>query len=138
MMVIFRNILAVFVGLIVGSAVNMFLITVGPIIIPPPEGVDVTDMQSLSATMHLFEPRHFVFPFVAHALGTFTGSLTAFFIAASYYRLLAYVVGLFSFAGGVAASTMIPAPVWFNSLDLLVAYFPMVWLAVRVGHAIRQ
>jgi hypothetical protein len=28
---------------------------------------------------------------------------------------------------------MIPAPAWFIALDLIVAYLPMAWLAVRVG-----
>jgi hypothetical protein len=34
--------------------------------------------------MHLFEPRHFVMPFLAHALGTLAGALAAFLIAATY------------------------------------------------------
>ncbi|HSG64279.1 MAG TPA: hypothetical protein VLD39_04735 [Gammaproteobacteria bacterium] len=35
-----------------------------------------------------------------------------------------------SFAGGVAASRMIPAPVTFVVIDPVFAYFPMAWLAV--------
>jgi hypothetical protein len=27
--------------------------------------------------MHLFEPRHFIFPFLAHSLGTFAGAFVA-------------------------------------------------------------
>ena len=43
-------------------------------IISPPKGVDVTTMEGLKAYLHLFEPKHFIFPFLAHALGTFAGA----------------------------------------------------------------
>ena len=38
------------------------------------------------------------------------------------------VVGLMFLAGGIGAATMIPAPIWFIVLDLVVAYLPMAWL----------
>lgn len=131
-----RNIVAVLVGLIVGSGVNMGLILLGPSIIPPPPGVDVSDPESISASMHLFETKHYVFPFVAHALGTLAGAVAAFLVAASHRVQMAYIIGAAFFAGGVAASFMIPAPKWFVIVDLVFAYFPMAWigkeLAVRV------
>ena len=52
----------------------MALVTASPLVIPPPAGVDVSDPQSLSESIHLFEPKHFVFPFLAHALGTLVGA----------------------------------------------------------------
>ena len=132
-MTILRNILAVLVGLAVGTGVNMSLIVLGPLVIPPPAGVDVTDAQSLSSAMHLFEPKHFVFPFLAHALGTLTGALAAFLIAASSKSVFAYAIGVVSLAGGIAATFMIPAPIWFLILDLVVAYIPMAWLGTVFG-----
>jgi len=139
MTVILRNIVGFLIGLVLGGAVNMGLIVLGPLIIPPPQGVDVTDPEALSASMHLFEARHFVFPLFSHASGTFTGSVAAFFIAASYRTQISYVVGTAFFAGGIAASFMIPAPAWFVAVDLVFAYFPMAWigqkLAYRMVHA---
>ena len=32
--------------------------------------------------MHLFEPKHLVFPFLAHAVGTLVGALVAYLVAA--------------------------------------------------------
>jgi hypothetical protein len=81
-MKVLRNILAVVVGLIVGGGVNMALVITSPLVIPPPACVDVSDPQSLSASMHLFEPKHFVFPFLAHAVGTLVGALVAYLVAA--------------------------------------------------------
>lgn len=128
-----RNILALVIGIVLGSAVNMALITLSPSIIVPPPGVNVRDATSLAASMHLFEARHFAMPFLAHAMGTLVGALAACLIAATYKRQLAYAIGAVFLAGGIAASFMIPAPKWFIALDLLLAYIPMAWLAIQIG-----
>lgn len=128
-----RNILAFLVGVAVGGAVNMGLILLSPSLIPPPAGVDVSDAASIASSIHLFEPRHFVMPFLAHALGTLVGALTAFLLAATHKRAIALAIGVVFLAGGISASFMIPAPVWFIALDLIVAYIPMAWLGARIG-----
>ena len=69
-----KNILAVFVGMMLGSAVNMGIIMISGKIIPPPPGTDLTTMEGLKASMHLFTPINFLMPFVAHALGTLFGA----------------------------------------------------------------
>ncbi len=128
-----RNILAVVVGIVIGGAVNMALVTLSPALIRPPAGVDVNDAVSLAKGIHLFEPRHFLMPFLAHALGTLAGALLAYLVAATYRAQVAYVIGAVFLCGGVAASLMIPAPTWFIALDLLAAYLPMAWLAAQIG-----
>ena len=133
-----RNVLAVIAGLVIGGAVNMALITLSPSLIAPPAGVNVNSAESLSKAMHLFEPRHFIMPFLAHAVGTFAGALAAYLIAASYKARIAYVIGAVFLCGGVAASFMIPAPAWFIALDLLAAYLPMAWLAIQIGTRLQQ
>ena len=50
-MKLIRNILAVVIGLIVGAGVNMGLIMIGMHVIPPPAGVDASDMESVSANI---------------------------------------------------------------------------------------
>lgn len=127
-----RNVLALLTGLVIGSAVNMALIMLSPSIIAPPAGVDVSNAESLSKAMHLFEPRHFIMPFLAHALGTLAGALVAYQLAAGSKARIAYVIGIAFLCGGIAASFMIPAPAWFIALDLLAAYLPMAWLATRI------
>lgn len=135
---ILRNVLAVIAGLVVGGIVNMILITISPMIVPPPAGVDLNNPESISRAIQLFEPRHFLMPFLAHALGTLAGALTAYLIAASYKARFAYAIGVLFLCGGVAASFMIPAPAWFIALDLLVAYLPMAWLATQIGARIQS
>ena len=126
---IVKNILAVIVGLVAGSAVNMGIIMISGSIIPPPEGADNTTMEGLKASMHLFQPKHFLFPFLAHALGTFVGALLTALIAANRKMLFAFVIGIFFLAGGIANVLMLPSPLWFTIVDLAGAYLPMAFLA---------
>lgn len=128
-----RNALAVVAGIAIGSAVNMALVALGPLVIPPPAGVDVSTAEGLKAGMPLFEPRHFLAPFLAHALGTLAGALAAFRFAATHRARIAFAIGVVFLAGGVAASLMLPAPAWFIALDLVAAYLPMAWLGIRLG-----
>jgi hypothetical protein len=135
---VLRNVVAVLAGFVVGSVVNMAIIMLGPSLIPPPAGVDVSDPESLRRSIHLFEPRHFVMPFLAHAAGTLAGSLVAWLMAATRKFALAMTIGVLFLFGGIAASFMIPAPAWFIALDLIVAYLPMAWLGSRLGASIQR
>jgi hypothetical protein len=132
-MTILRNVLAVIVGIVVCMFVNGVIITLSPAVIPPPEGVNVQEMESIRASLHLFQPKHFVMPFLAHALGSLLGGLTAALIAASRKITFALVIGIVHLAGGIAAAFMIPAPIWFIALDLIVAYIPMALVGGRLG-----
>ncbi len=126
---IIRNVLAVVGGLVVGSVVNMGIITHSGSIIPPPDGADVTTTEGLKASMHLFQPKHFIMPFLAHAFGTFVGALVAALLAASQPMRLALGVGAFFIVGGIASIFMLPSPLWYSILDVAGAYFPMAYLA---------
>tara|TARA_R110002074_G_scaffold203432_10_gene371419 strand:- start:8150 stop:8557 length:408 start_codon:yes stop_codon:yes gene_type:complete len=123
-----KNVLAVIAGIIIGSIVNMGIIMFSGSIIPPPEGGDITTLEGLKATMHLFEPKHFIFPFLAHALGTLVGAYVAAKIAATRKQLMALLIGVFFLIGGAINISMLDGPMWFNALDLLMAYIPMAYL----------
>lgn len=129
---VLRFVLAVVVGFVVGSVVNMALIQLGGLLIPPPSGADVATAEGLKASIHLFEPRHFVFPFLAHALGTFAGAVAATLVTPQRKPLPAYAVGGLFLLGGIVMVFMLPSPLWFNALDLLLAYLPCAWLGHRL------
>lgn len=126
---IFRNIIAVVVGAVLGSIINMGIINISGSIIPPPEGADVTTMDGLKASIHLFTPINFLFPFLAHALGTLAGALATGYFAASHKMKFALGIGALFLVGGIAATVMLPAPLWFSVLDIVGAYIPMGYLA---------
>ena len=128
-----RNILALVVGFIAGGVINMGLIMLSGSIIPPPAGADLTTPEGIQAAQGLLEPKHFVFPFLAHALGTLCGALVTAWIAVSRKLRLALVIGVLTLAGGIYAAYIIPAPMWFVALDILVAYIPMAYLGGILG-----
>ena len=132
-----RLVAAVVLGFIVGSIVNMGLIMVSGSVIPPPPGADVTTMEGLKASMHLFEAKHFVFPFLAHALGTLVGAFVAGVLAPGRSAIPAYVVGGLFLLGGIANVVMLPSPVWFSAVDLLLAYIPAAWLGQKLAARVR-
>jgi hypothetical protein len=134
----FRILLAVVIGFVLGSVVNMMLIMVSGKIIPPPAGADVTTMEGLKASLHLFELRHFIFPFLAHALGTLAGAMTACWLAPNKTSIAAYIVGGLFLLGGIANTFMLPAPVWFVATDLLFAYAPIAWLGQALVKSIAR
>ena len=129
---IIRNILAVIAGLVIGSMVNMGIIAISSSIIPPPEGADVTTMDGLKASLHLFQPRHFFFPFLAHALGTLAGAIIAGLLAATHKMKFALSIGLFFMIGGIINVVMLPSPLWFTLVDLIGAYIPMGWIGGKI------
>ncbi|PJZ51971.1 hypothetical protein [Leptospira adleri] len=127
-----RNIVAVLSGLVLGSAVNMGIIMVSGHLIPPPNGADVTTMEGLKASMHLFQPKHFLFPFLAHALGTLSGSAITAYVCTDRKTAFSFLIGIIFLAGGIANVFMLPSPIWFAVLDLTGAYIPMSFIAGKI------
>lgn len=128
-----KSILFVIVGLIIGGIVNMGIVTIGPSIIPPPEGIDTTTVEGLAAGIHLFEFKHFIMPFLAHALGTFVGAYIAARFSTRNKLKYGLIVGFIFLLGGIIMVVSIPSPIWFNVTDLALAYIPMAWFGARLA-----
>lgn len=131
-MTILKNILAVVIGLIIGGTVNMSIIMNSASIIPPPAGTNITTMEGLQAAMPLMEPKHFLLPFVAHALGTLVGALIAASIAVDNKMRFAIAIGIVFLIGGILNIVELPSPLWFTFVDLAFAYIPMAYLGGRI------
>jgi len=128
-----RNIIAVIVGIIAGSVVNGLLISVSGMIIPPPSGADMTTVEGINAAMSSLGPANFIFPFVAHAAGALVGALVASLIAVSNRLAISIGIGVLFLLGGAYMAYAIAAPLWFEILDLVVAYIPMAWLGWKIA-----
>ena len=117
----------------------MSIINISGYIIPPPEGADITTMEGLKTTMHLFKPINFLFPFLAHALGTLVGAVLAAMIAANHKMKFALAIGLFFLIGGITNILLLPSPTWFAMVDIGGAYIPMAWMgATLVNRKIKK
>jgi hypothetical protein len=117
---------------IVGAICNGLLVQLGGQFFPPPAGYDFTTEEGLAAGMAFMEPKHFVFPFLAHAVGTLIGALIIGRFAASHALMVVWLMSSLFFIGGVYMVTILPSPMWFNVLDLTLAYFPMGYLGYRL------
>lgn len=131
----FNLALAFVLGATFGSVANMMVITYGPMVVPQPESTDFTTPEAAAASMELLEPHHFIVPLVAHALGTLLGAFLAAKIAKKRRLGVALSIGAFFLLGGIMAAVMIGSPMWFNVVDLVLAYIPMAWLGARAAGA---
>jgi len=123
-----RNVMAVIAGVAVGMLINGGLIQVGSNLIPSPIKVEQDNLAAIAESLHLFTPKHYITPFLAHALGTLAGAFTAVKLSSDKHIGYGLGVGGFFLIMGIIASFMIPAHTWFVVLDLCTAYLPMGWL----------
>ncbi len=132
---VLRNILAIILGIVIGSIINMGIINLGQSVIPPPEGTDTTTPEGLKAAIALFEPKHFLMPWLAHAIGTLAGAFIATKTGNPKKIWLGMVIGAFFLIGGISMVIMVPSPTWFTITDLGLAYLPMGWLGSKLAGA---
>ena len=129
---IIRNILALIVGWIGGSIINMVLIKIGHTVIPI-AGIDPSDMDAFAAIMPTLTFEYFIFPFLAHALGTFVGAVITGWIAISHKMKYSLGIGVLFLLGGIMVNYMLPGPTWFTVTDIIFAYIPMAWLGGKLA-----
>ncbi|SEA10286.1 hypothetical protein [Bizionia paragorgiae] len=132
-----KNILAVILGWVGGSTINMALIQAGHAIYPIPN-IDSNNMEALSEVMPTLGINYFIFPFLAHAIGTLVGAFIAYSIAAANKMKFAYTIGILFLIGGILVNFMITGPIWFTIADLLLAYIPMAWLGGTLAQKITK
>jgi hypothetical protein len=128
---ILKGLLVLLVALFIGGEVNMFIVENGHKLISNPPGTDFTTAEGLKKSMHLMLPKHFVMPFLAHALGTLVAAIIVVKLMPAQSKYLAYLVGLIFFVGGVMMISMVPSPLWFTIVDLVFAYIPMSLIALK-------
>jgi hypothetical protein len=79
-----------------------------------------------------------LFPFLAHAFGTFIAAILVSRYCNLWSKTAAYsVAGLF-FIGGLMMVLVLPSPLWFTFTDLILAYFPMAFLALKMSKPLKS
>lgn len=133
-----RNIIGVIVGWLVGSLVNFGLVIGGMALFPLPAGADFTTAEGANAAIQQMQPINFIVPFLAHGIGTMVAALVAVVIAASHKLYIALGLGVLFLLGGIYAAVSIDAPLWFEVLDLVLAYIPFALLGAYLGGAFKR
>ena len=113
-----KNIAIVLLGIIFGMIVNIGLIILGGTIFPPSENFE--PMNAIN-----WDLKYFIFPFLAHSIGTLSGAFMVSKLAKKSSIILPLIIGLYFLSGGIYMVTILPAPTWFVSLDLILGYIPM-------------
>lgn len=129
---ILKNILAIIIGWLFGSFVNMGFIQIGHLLFPI-TGIDTNDINAYATVMPTLDFQYFIFPFLAHALGTFTGAIVAGIIATNNRMKFSLGIGTLFLLGGIAVNYMLPGPIWFTITDIFIAYIPMAWLGGKIA-----
>jgi len=85
------------------------------------EGLVPNEMNAVAAMMQTLEFEYFIFPFLAHAIGTLASETIAGVLAASYKMKFSLAIGCLFLAEGITISYMLPGLIWFIVLDLLIS-----------------
>ena len=124
--VIIKNIGIFIVGITLGGIINMSLIITGGLVFPFYENFN--PMNAIN-----WDFKYFIFPFLAHALGTLSGSFIASKLSNNKSNIIPLIIGIYFLAGGIYMMTILPAPTWFIILDLSLCYIPMAFLGWKIS-----
>ena len=123
---IFKNIGIVILGIIIGMIVNMGLIILGGIVFVPLENFEPMNAMN-------WDFKYFIFPFLAHSIGTLSGAFIVSKISRNSHIIMPLIVGLYFLSGGLYMVTILPAPTWFISLDIILCYIPMALFGWKIS-----
>ena len=112
--------------IIIGMIINIGLIVLGGIIFPLPENFEPMNAMN-------WELKYFIFPFLGHSVGTLLGALLVSKLSKKSSIILPLIVGLYFLLGGIYMITILPAPMWFVLLDVILGYIPMALLGWKIS-----
>ena len=128
-----KNILIWIASMLLGAISNSLVLQFGLALIPPPSGAKFATPESLAASMHLLSPEHFISPFAAHAAGTLVSAILLTWLLKANSKFPSLIAAFVFFAGGLYMVAILPSPLWFDVLDLTLAYFPMGLMGFWIG-----
>ena len=105
-----RNVLAVVLGVVAGSVVNMALIRLNLALFPMPAGADANDPAALRAHLATLPAAAFLLPFLAHFGQAFVGGLVAGKLGKASPRILVGIVGALTVLGSVLTNLQLDPP----------------------------
>jgi hypothetical protein len=130
---ILKRTIVIFISLFSGAMLNGAIINISSKVIAPPKGFDLNTAEGLQAAMPHMGPEHFLFPFLAHAIGTLISAVLISRFLKSQQFVFSMMAGILFLMAGVAMVIMLPGtPIWFILVDLIGAYIPMAYLGNKL------
>ena len=116
----FRNILAVIAGLLIGNIAIMGLHYLGMVFYPLPEKVTMNDIKAITKYISVAPIGSLLFVMLAHIGGTFIAGISTSLISKDIIPI--YIIGGFFTIAGIYNLYLLPHPLWFN-IEVFF-YFP--------------
>lgn len=129
-----RTVLATVAGVVVGAVLVALFDQLGNLIHPLPPGVDLGDKEALAAHIHAAPAAAMLAVLAGWAVGSLGGAWVAAKIAVRHRLGAALAVGALLLVAGIANLMMIPHPLWFGVVGVLV-FLPAAWLGARLAGA---
>ena len=126
-MTILRKILAVIAGIIVCSIVVGLVQQLGHYLYPLPEGSDPNNPEAIKQYVETAPFMAIFFVIISYAVGAFSGGFISTIIAGDEKKIYAIIIGILFLATSIYMMTIIPSPIWFWILGILV------WILVLAG-----
>lgn len=131
---IVKRTIVIILSIFIGAQVNGAFLTIGTYLIPPPEGCNLNTMDGLKAAVPFLQAKHYLFPFLAHALGTLLSALLITRFLKSQQFVFSMMAGVLFLIAGISMVIMLPeTPIWFVLVDLIGAYIPMAYVGNRIA-----
>jgi hypothetical membrane protein len=127
-----KNVLSVIAGVIAGFILILVFETIGHLIAPLPEGIDISDIESIKENLDKIPVLNMVLVLVAYAIGAFGAGFVTIKIAKTQKINMALITGLILMLFGIFNLITIPHPVWFTIVNLFL-FLPMAWAGGKSG-----
>lgn len=130
-----RKVVAIIFGVIVAVVLIMIIESFGHTLYTPPDNLDFTDMEEMSAYVDGLPFGALLFVMAAWITGTLGGGLVACAIARKRHFVYAFSIAGMVLSGTVYTLTQIHHPTWF-SVTSIIAILVTAWLTGQIGQKV--
>ncbi len=119
-------------AIVAGMIAMMLGHRVSNVILPPPDGMDVSNIKSFVANAYKLTTGHWLFALLSHAFGPLVSGCFVSRFVVSHHRQLLWIVALAWIIAGVLNLMAVPHPLWFKIADIIV-YIPMTFIGAKLS-----
>lgn len=132
-----RTILSAIAATLVGFFVIAIFEMIGHQIVPPPEGLDPTDAESIKAHMDQISVAALLLIWLSYIAGSFVAGAISAILARENQTKAALISGVLLLLAGCLNLYLVPHPLWFSSGTIL-SYIPFAFLGSKIGRRIKD
>lgn len=126
----FKKILAVVVGLLIGGLGISLVQALSGQMYPWPEGLDYNNKEAFAAFVNTLPTGAFLMVILSYVVGSFFGGMAATAVGKEKYSS-ALIVGFGLTIAGVMNAIAIPQPLWVSIVSIIV-FIPFALLGAKI------